>query len=408
MSTPRSGLGFADHPGFLRIRKLQGLAGELGLEVPFCRTSDGVARNTIMIGGREYLNFANYDYLDLASHPTVLQAAKDAIDRYGTSVSASRVVSGERPFHQELERELAEFLGVQDCLVFVSGYLTNLTTISHLYGPRDLVAHDAFAHNSVLHGSLNSRARRLTFPHNDWEALDRQLAENRSHYERVLIVIEGLYSMDGDYPDLPRFLKVKKRHDAELMIDEAHSLGVLGKRGYGIREHFGLDGEEVDIWMGTLSKTLASCGGYIAGSGDLVEYLRFSAPGFVYSVGLPPASAAAALASLRVLKKEPGRAETLRARGQLFLECARRRGLNTGMGCGLNVIPVITGTSQLAVMMSNALFADGVNVYPIIGPAVKEEAARLRFFISCSHTEEQIRHAVDLVARHWDRFTKDT
>jgi 8-amino-7-oxononanoate synthase len=261
------------------------------------------------------------------------------------------------------------------------------------------VAHDALIHNSAVHGAIHTRARRLIFPHNDWEALDRMLEENRSRHERALVIIEGLYSMDGDCPDLERFIEVKKRHNSHLMIDEAHSLGVLGAHGHGIREHFGVAAGDVEIWMGTLSKALASCGGYIAGSTELVEYLRLSAPGFVYSVGIPPASTAAALASLRLLKAEPWRVETLRARGRLFLECARARGLDTGLSHGFNIVPVIAGGSLAAVKMSNTLFAEGVNVYPIIAPAVEERAARLRFFLSCAHTEDQIRHTVELTAR---------
>jgi 8-amino-7-oxononanoate synthase len=398
MSGHRPASGFADFPDYARLRERLEQVRKLGVEVPFGRLSEGVAHSSISIGGREYLNFSNYDYLDLCAHPAVVQAAKDAIDRYGTSVSASRLVSGERSIHRELEREIADLLGAQDCLVFVSGYLTNLTTVGHLYGPRDLVAHDAFVHNSVVHGCIHARARRLIFPHNDWEALDRMLAETRSRNGRTLIILEGLYSMDGDFPDLPRFLEVKRRHNADLMIDEAHSLGVMGERGHGIREHFGLAGEDVDIWMGTLSKTLASCGGYIAGSRELIEYLRLSAPGFVYSVGIPPASAAAALASLRILRAEPWRVETLRARGRLFLECARARGLNTGLSQGFNIVPLITGSSLAAVKLSNALFDEGISVYPIVAPAVEERTARLRFFLSCAHTEEQIRQTVDAAA----------
>ena len=404
MSGHRQASGFSDLPDYLRLRKRLEQVRKLGVEVPFGRLSEGAAHSTVTIGGREYLNFSNYDYLDLSTHPAVVQAAKDAIDRYGTSVSASRLVSGERPIHRELEREIADLLATEDCLVFVSGYLANLTTIGHLYGPRDLLAHDALIHNSAVHGCTHSRARRLIFPHNDWQTLDRMLSENRDRHGRALILIEGLYSMDGDYPDLPRFLEVKRRHNAELMIDEAHSLGVLGERGYGIREHFGVAAEDVDIWMGTLSKALASCGGYISGSRELIEYLRLSAPGFVYSVGIPPAAAAAALASLRILKAEPWRVETLRARGRLFRECARARGLNTGSSRGLNVAPVITGSSLAAVRMSNAMFDEGVCVYPIIAPVAEEQSARLRFFLSCAHTEDQISHTVNLVALHWDRI----
>jgi 8-amino-7-oxononanoate synthase len=222
----------------------------------------------------------------------------------------------------------------------------------------------------------------------------------------VLIVLEGLYSMDGDYPDLPRFLEVKKRHHAHLMVDEAHSLGVLGERGHGIREHFGVAAGDVDIWMGTLSKALASCGGYIAGSGELIDYLRFSAPGYVFSVGAPPASVGAALASLAILESEPQRVATLRARSQLFLECAKARGLDTGTSRGFGVVPVITGSTITAIGLSNRLAEAGINVFPIVFPAVKKRAARLRFCFSCAHTEEQIRNAADQAARCWAGLPK--
>jgi 8-amino-7-oxononanoate synthase len=394
---------FAGHPHYVDLRKRLDFAREHGLRVPFSRVSEGARGGTITIDGREYLNFANYDYLDLASHPAVVQAAKDALDCYGTTVSASRLVSGERSIHRELESELAAFIGTEDCLVFVSGYLANLTTIGHLYDRRDLVAHDSLAHNSLVHGCLHSGARRLSFPHNDWAALDKLLSEHRGDHKRALIVLEGLYSMDGDCPDLPRFLELRQRHDAHLMVDEAHSLGVLGRSGRGLGEHFAIAADEVDIWMGTLSKALASCGGYIAGSKELIECLRLSAPGFVFSVGLPPASAAAALAGIRVLKAEPWRVSALRSNGRSFLDLAVARGLDTGLSQGCNVVPVITESSELALRLSDALLADGISVYPVIPPAVREETARLRFFLSCAHTEEQIRRAVDLTAGHWNR-----
>ncbi|MCB1480568.1 MAG: aminotransferase class I/II-fold pyridoxal phosphate-dependent enzyme, partial [Rhodobiaceae bacterium] len=259
----------------------------------------------------------------MSGDPDVSRAAIKAIETYGTSVSASRLVSGERPFHRELEQEIAGWIGVEDSIVFVGGFVTNEDTIGHLLGPDDLVVYDSLIHASVQQGALLSGARAHPFPHNNLDALDNILQRQRKQARRTLIVVEGIYSMDGDIPDLPRLIEMKERHAALLMVDEAHSLGVLGKTGRGIAEHFGADPKAVDLWMGTLSKSLASCGGYIAGSSDLVNYLRRTAPGFVYSVGISPANGAAALAALRKIAKTPERVETLRQRTRLFHTLAR-------------------------------------------------------------------------------------
>jgi 8-amino-7-oxononanoate synthase len=346
---------------------------------PYFSAHERVARDTTMIDGRELISFATYNYLGMSGDPAVAAAAKDAIDRFGTSVSASRLVSGEKTIHRELERGLADFLGVDDAICFVGGHSTNETTIGHLFGPGDLIAHDSLAHNSIIQGAILSGARRRPFPHDDWEALDELLTEIRRDYRRVLVVIEGVYSMDGDYPDLPRFIDIKKKHKAILMVDEAHSIGTMGRTGRGIGEHFGINPRDVDLWMGTLSKSLGSCGGYIAGSSEVVEYLKYTAPGFVYSVGIPPPSAAAALASLQVLREQPGRVERVQANSRLFLALCKSRGINTGLGDDTPVVPVITGNSMHALMLSRALFERGINVQPILYPAVEEEKARLRF-----------------------------
>ncbi len=397
-SIPDSWCRFDMHPDYQQLRILNEGASRLGVDNPFFRVHEGCAGATTVIDGRTYTNFSSYNYLGLAGHPDVNRAAKAAVDRFGTSASASRLVSGERPVHGELEQALADLHGVEDCVVFVSGHATNVSTIGHLFGPKDLIVHDALIHNSALIGSQLSGARRMAFAHNDWQALDHLLDQCRLQYERVLIVVEGLYSMDGDIPDLPRFVEIKRRHRAFLMVDEAHSLGVLGEGGLGIQEHFGLDGADVDIWMGTLSKALASCGGYIAGERALVEHLKCAAPGFVYSVGMPPPQAAAALAALRVLRAEPHRARLLQARGQRFLEAARRRGLDTGLSMGFSVIPAITRSSLKAARLADALNRRQINVQPILYPAVQERAARLRFFISSEHTEAQIDATVAALA----------
>jgi len=213
-----------------------------------------------------------------------------------------------------------------------------------------------------------------------------------------LIAIEGVYSMDGDFPELPRFLELRQKHKTLLLVDEAHSLGTMGATGRGVGEHWGVARSDVDLWMGTLSKSLASCGGYIAGSTELVEYLKYTAPGFVYSVGLAPPSAAAALAALTVLHREPRRVARLRELAALFLKLARERGLDTGLTAGTPVVPVIVGSSVKALRLSRALFDRGINVQPILSPAVPARSARLRFFITTNHSEAQIRDTVSAVA----------
>ena len=404
LKVPEAFYRFDQHPGYQQLRVMQQGAARLGLSNPFFRLHQGTAGAQTCIGEREYLNFASYNYLGYSGHPRVAEAAKAAIDRYGTSVSASRPVSGDRPLHRELERELAKLYDVDDAVVMVSGHATNVTTIGYLFGPRDLVVHDELIHNSVLQGIQLSGARRLSFAHNDWQALDRLLGEQRQHFERVLVVVEGIYSMDGDYPELPRFVELKHRHKVFLMVDEAHSLGVMGATGKGIREHFGLAGDAVDIWMGTLSKTLSSCGGYIAGSTALIEHLKFLAPGFLYSVGMPPAVTASALAALQLLAEDRERVAQVQARGELFLRLAREAGLDTATSTGLAVIPVITGSSFKAGRLSSALFERGINAQPILYPAVPEQSARVRFFVSCEHSEEQIRHTVAVVAEEMARL----
>jgi 8-amino-7-oxononanoate synthase len=401
---PDSWCRFDLHPNYQQLRILNEGADKLGVSNPFFRMHDGLAGATTVIEGETFTNFSSYNYLGLCGHPDVNAAAKAAIDRYGTSASASRLVSGERPIHRELERAIADLHGVDDCVVFVSGHATNVSTIGHLFGPRDLIVHDALIHNSALLGSELSGARRMPFAHNDWEALDQLLTQCRLQHERVLIVVEGLYSMDGDVPELPRFVEIKRRHRAFLMVDEAHSVGVLGRKGLGVQEHFGLDGSDVDIWMGTLSKTLASCGGYIAGEHALVEHLKCAAPGFVYSVAMPPSAAAAALAALRVLQAEPQRVQVLQARGRQFLQAAQELGVDTGLSIGLSVIPAITHSSLKAARLSEALFRRKINVQPIVYPAVQERGARLRFFISCEHTEAQIRTTVEALAQEIRRL----
>lgn len=390
-------LDFATLPGHAEQRILRSAAAGLGLRDPYFLVHDADAGATTSIDNRPLINFSSYDYLGFNHSPEVRTAAQNAIDRYGVSASASRLVAGERPIHGALERALAKHYRQGDCVTYVSGHAANVATIAALLGPRDLMLHDALAHNSIVMGAVMARCERRAFPHNDMEALDAALAAVRGQYDRVLVVAEGLYSMDGDVSDLPALIEIKDRHEAWLMIDDAHGLGVLGPSGQGVFEHFGVDPRRVDIWMGTLSKTLAACGGYIAGPETLVDYLKRAAGGFVYSVAMPPAIAAAALAALELLASEPQRVVRLRANARRFHEAARDAGLDIGLSAGQAIAPVVTGSSLRAVALSQRLFDRGVNVQPIIHPAIPERLARLRFFISSEHTLDQIDAAIRLV-----------
>jgi len=395
---------FDRYPEYIKLKENLEMLESMGLGNPFFTVHEGVSNDTTVIGGREMINFSSYNYVGMSGDPVVAAAAKAAIDRYGTSVSASRLVSGEKGLHRDLERAIADFIGADDAIVFVGGHSTNETTVGHLFGPGDLILHDALAHNSIVQGCLLSGAHRRPFPHNDWQVVDKLLADVRGDYRRVLVAIEGVYSTDGDIPDLPRFIDVKKRHKALLMVDEAHSAGVLGLHGRGIGEYFRVDPQDVDLWMGTLSKSFGSCGGYIAGCRAIVEYLKYTAPGFVYSVGISPANAAAAFAAIRLLQDEPERVTRLHERARLFLTLARARGLNTGLSKDSPIVPVILGDSVHCLRLSRALFDRGINVQPILHPAVEERAARLRFFITASHTEEQIRRSIDVTAEEVERI----
>jgi 7-keto-8-aminopelargonate synthetase-like enzyme len=265
-------------------------------------------------------------------------------------------------------------------------------------GPEDLVLHDSLAHDSIMGGAKLAGARRRPFPHNDFQAAERILREIRSSVRRVLIAVEGVYSMDGDITPLPEFIALRKKYGTLLFVDEAHSLGVLGASGRGVGEHYGVDRRDVDMWMGTMSKTLASCGGYIAGSAALIEYLKYTVPGFIYSVGMSPGNAAAALTALRILVAEPERARTCQERSAYFVRLCRDRGIDTGMSAQSAVVPCIVGNSYASIRLAEGLLKRGIHVHPIIYPAVSETEARLRFFVTAAHSEEQLRYTADALA----------
>ena len=389
---------FATLPGYDELRLQRSIGDKLGLTNPYFRIHEGRNGTRIVIDGKEVINFSTYDYLGLNGHPEILETAKCAMDLYGVSASASRHVAGECPLHRALEARLASHYKADDALVFVSGYATNVSVIAQLVGSKDLVISDSAVHNSAVMGTVLSGAARRNFAHNDLEGLERLLRTARHQFERVLIVVEGLYSMDGDYPDLRKLVEIKNRYHAWLMVDEAHSLGVLGRNGFGIFEHFEVDPNDIDIWMGTLSKTLSGCGGYIAGSAILIDYLRCMAGAFVYSVGMPPLIAGAVDKALEIMHREPERVARLRDNSRFFFEEAKRLNFDTGNGQGTAVCPIVIGDSIPTVMLSQRLLERGVNVLPVLYPAVPIKSSRLRFFLTSQHTEADMRAALNIVS----------
>ena len=371
----------------------------MDLENPYFRTHDGIAYDTSSINGRECINYTGYNYLGFSGDARVSQKAKEAIDMYGTTVSASRPIAGERMIHQSLEREIADFLGVENAVAIISGYATNFSTIGHLFHRKDVILYDEKSHNSIVQGAYLSKAKMIPFTHNDMGDLECLLVKHRRHFKKALIVTEGVFSVDGDIPDLPRIIALKKAHSCAVMVDEAHSLGVLGECGKGITEYFGVNPKDIDILMGTLSKSLASCGGYIAGSARLIRYLKYTLPGFVFSVGLPPTNTVAALTSLRLLKENPERVARLQRNGNFFRERAKTHGLNIGPSRDSGIVPVRIGASTRAMLLSNYLYKNGINVSPMIAPAVPEGEATLRFFIVADHSEEQMVYTLEKVEK---------
>jgi 8-amino-7-oxononanoate synthase len=390
---------FSSLPVYREIKAVRALSIEAGLGYPFYRTHEARAGTTTVIDGRKLINFANYDYLGLNGHPEVSEAHASAARRYGTSVSGSRLTSGERQIHGDLEAMLASVYDAEAGVVLVSGHATAISVIETLLGPKDLLIHDALVHNCVIMAAQVAKCPRRSFKHNDLDDLEAYLAASRHLFDKVLIVTEGLFSMDGDGPDLSKIVQIKERFGAWLMVDEAHALGVLGQTGRGIAEHCGVDPRRVDIWFGTLSKSLVSCGGYVCGSQALIDILKARAPGLVYSVGMPAPVAAASLKALELMLREPWRIETLQANGRYFVSEARKRGFDTGTSWGCGVSPVITGDDATTYVTANRLEEAGVYAFPVVSPGVPEGEGRLRFFISTDHTHAQMDFALDQLGR---------
>ena len=341
--------------------------------------------------GRNMLMFASCSYLDLLGHPKIEAAVQQALSQYGTGTHGSRILAGSLPLHEDLERAIARFHNAEAAIVFSSGYVTNLATISALVGPDDYVICDKLDHASIMDGCQFSRAKLIRFRHNDMDDLERRLRQTDSNVGR-LVIIDAVFSMDGDVANLPEVSRICREHGAMLMVDEAHSLGVLGKTGRGIEEHFGLE-NVVDIKMGTLSKTIPSMGGYVAGRKDLISYLKHVGRAFVFSGALSPILTAAAIASLEVIEEEPERIRKLWRNTRIFLEGLKARGFNT-LNSDTPIVPIICGHDIKAFQMTKLCQEGGVFALPVVSPAVPNSLARLRAAVTAAHSEEDIAFAL--------------
>lgn len=404
---PSYDVSFETLPAYQQLVVQRAVGDQLGLHNPYYRVHQERAGATTQIDGRAIVNFASYDYLGLNGDPRITAAVQEAVARWGTSVSASRITAGEREAHRELEAELARLYGAEDAIAFVSGHATAVSTIAALLDQGDLLLHDGLIHNCIVVGGLTSGATRRVFAHNDLDALEAMLRTERSRFQRVIIATEGLFSMDGDGPDLVRLVELKQRYGCWLLVDDAHGLGVLGETGKGIFEQAGVAPEQVDIWLGTLSKSLVSCGGYVAGNRILVDLLKCIAPGFVYSVGMPVSAAVAATTALRIMLAEPERVARLRANGQRLLAGAQALGLDTGDSWGFAITPVIVGDTLRTVKLAQRLLQRGINAFPVLPPGVPERTARLRFFVSSEHSSEQIDQALAATREELDRLLEE-
>jgi len=350
----------------------------------------------VTVGGREMLMFASYCYLGLLGHPRIDAAAQAAIARFGSGTHGVRILAGTLTLHEELEATIAAFKETAAAIVYSSGYVTNLTTISALMGRNDVVICDKWNHASIVDGCLLSQAKFVRFRHNDMAPLEDCLAKVPAHVGKLLVV-DAVFSMDGDIINLPAVVHLCRQYGARLMVDEAHSLGVLGATGRGIEEHFGLEGA-VDIKMGTLSKTIPSVGGYIAADQDTVTYLKHTARGFVFSAALPPAAVAAAQAAFEVMQAEPERVARLQRNVELFIGGLQARGFNTG-NSETPIVPVICGEDQRALLMARLLHDEGIFVLPVLPPAVPAGTSRLRANVTAAHSEADIAYALDCFQR---------
>jgi 8-amino-7-oxononanoate synthase len=376
---------------FTKAREVQA-AGLYPYFKPISSSEDTI----VVIEGKERIMMGSNNYLGLTHHPEVLAAARAALERYGSGCTGSRFLNGTLDLHEQLELELAEFFGKEACLVFSTGYQANLGVISGLVGRGDMVFLDKLDHASIVDGAKMSQGETVRFNHGDLAGLDRKL-QRVPEGTGTMIIVDGVYSMEGDIADLPNLIKVAQKYGAALAVDDAHSVGVLGPKGDGTAAHFGLT-DEVDLIVGTFSKSLASIGGFAAGTENVIHYLKHHSRPLIFTAALPPANTAGVLAALHVLQREPER------RDQLWVNTRRLQDGLRGLGFDIGptetpIVPVLIGPLEKTFLFWRKLFDAGVFTNPVVPPAVPPSQCRLRTSLMATHTFEQIDRAIDTFAR---------
>jgi 8-amino-7-oxononanoate synthase len=375
--------------------------------LPYFRLLTSAAGPVVEMEGRETIMLGSNNYLGLTGDPRVKEAARAALETYGTALTGSRLLNGTIPLHVELEREIAEWMGTDDAIVFTTGYQANVGCIGTILEPGDTVICDSGDHASILDGCRLSGAKLRPFRHNRMEKLEKMLERAAGDGGGVLVIVDGVFSMEGDVCDLPPIVKLCRQYGARLMVDEAHGVGVLGERGAGACELFGLE-DEVDLRMGTFSKSLASCGGFIAGTAEVIEYLRISARSFIFSASAVPAALGAALGALRVIRADGpalfakllGNAAYLRQGFRdLGLVVVEPGTLPDGSEANTPVVPVVVGEDWQAVLLWKALFDAGVYTNVAIHPTVPPGGALLRTSLMATHERAHLDRALKIIER---------
>jgi len=350
----------------------------------------------VIVNGREMGMYASYSYLGLVGHPRINEAAKKAIDKFGTGTNGVRMLAGTLSIHKELEETIANFKHTEAAVTYSSGYATNLTVISSLMGRGDYIFSDKLNHASIVDGCLMSGAEFRRFRHNDMEHLEG-LLKNAPPEVAKMVIADSVFSMDGDIVDLPNVVALCKKYNAWLMVDEAHSVGVLGKTGTGIEEHFDMFGS-IDIKMGTLSKTIPSVGGYVAANQDIITFLNHASRAYIFSAALPPAQAAAANEAFKVILDEPWRIDRLNQNTKQFVGGLKSMGFDT-MLTETAIVPVLCGEDDVAFAMTRECQHNDVFVLPVASPAVPEGLARLRATVTAAHEPSEIERAMDVIGQ---------
>ncbi|HEX5417471.1 MAG TPA: aminotransferase class I/II-fold pyridoxal phosphate-dependent enzyme [Chloroflexota bacterium] len=361
---------------------------------PFFIPLESEAGPEVTIDGRRMVMLGSNNYLGLTQDPRVKEAAIKAIERYGSGCTGSRLMNGTLDLHRNLEARLARFVQKEDALAFTTGFQTNLGAISALVGRHDVAVIDRSVHASIIDGCRLAHGEILRFKHNDMDDLEKVL-QSIDPKRGILIIVDGVYSMEGDVANMPELVRLKKQYGARLMVDEAHSVGVFGENGRGVAERFGLL-DEVDVYTATFSKSFASIGGFVAANADVIYYIRHMARALLFSAALPPASAAAALASLDVIETEPERRESLWANTRFLLGGLRDLGFTTGRSDS-PVIPLIVGDEFLLARFWRGLFDGGVFTNAAVSPAVEPDRALIRTSLMATHTVEQLQFALDVM-----------